>query len=120
MISKRTPRSFLVGVFYGLAVLVPLVTAVLTWQAPSRVLISVADPFNYKAIDGPFLWRFCRWQFIFGDNSYREGFAISLIDILHPTLLHLSLAFLVVALILRRNASRKSMPSSPGQDGTPQ
>lgn len=114
--------------FMGVAVLVPVLTAVLN-NGGDRVIIE-AGPTYVREVSGPFTWLFFQWQ-IFGHNDLMTGFAATLHDILgvrpsaavkwvgvinifNPTLFHISLLFVVVALICRKwgAAVSKNQPSS--------
>ena len=110
-------------VFAGLALLVPILTAVLN-NGGNRVSIEAGPTYMY-AVSGPFSWRFFQWQ-IFGHNDLISGLGtlhdmlgirpsdattwVGLVNIFNPTLFHVSLLFVVAALIARRwgAAVRKS------------
>jgi hypothetical protein len=126
MKREQVARSLFL-VFCGLALLVPILTAVLN-NGGDRVGIEAGPDYMY-AVSGPFTWRFFQWQ-IFGHNDLITGFGMTLhdmlgirpsdattfvgfINILNPTLFHVSLLFLVAALIARKRGAVVSKNQPP-------
>ena len=115
MKREQLARSLFL-VFSGIALLVPILTAVLN-NGEDRVAIEAGPTYMY-AISGPFRWRFFQWQ-IFGHNDLITGLGMTLhdmlgirpsdastwvgvINIFNPTLFHVFLLFVGAALIARR------------------
>ena len=103
-------------VFTALAVSVPLLTAILNkvpdpntgmWSVDRTKLLEVG-PTYMRVIGGTFTWRFFEWQ-IFGSNDVpigSGGGALSFVNIFNPTLFHVFLLFIIIAVIAQRRAVR--------------
>jgi len=114
MAQKRTARKLSL-IFAILALSVPVLTGVLnqvpdstagTWTIDRTTLLDIG-PTHMRAIGGTFTWRFFEWQ-IFGSNDVPigAGGVFSFINFFNPTLFHVFLLFIVVALIAQRRSVR--------------
>jgi hypothetical protein len=117
-LNERNTTGTLFLVFLGVALLVLVLAIVLNVTGGSEAAYildsrgSVPGEFGYSkvlGVRGGFVWRFFEWH-IFGDNVtaidwfFIDEFGLlpsSLIDVLNPTLFHISSLFLAAAFITR-------------------
>lgn len=112
----KKPARILSIVFTALALSVPLLTAILNkvpdpstgmWSIDRTKLIEVG-PTYMRVIGGTFTWRFFEWQ-IFGNNNVpigSGGEALNFVNIFNPTLFHVFLVFIIIAIIAQRRSVR--------------
>jgi hypothetical protein len=117
-------------IFLALAFSIPILTAIFNSAGPGGRGEVIVGPTGIRQISWSFGERYFEWQ-IFGDNEYdsrfdydlHHKFGISLdaaktirglVDIIHPTLFHVSVLFLIIAIIFRRRSKRSNI-SSPGK-----
>ncbi|MGA2608456.1 MAG: hypothetical protein ABSH01_13500 [Terriglobia bacterium] len=113
--DKKTARKLSI-VFTALAISVPILTAILNkvpdlntgmWSIDRTKLIDVGP--NYmRVIGGTFTWRFFEWQII-GSNNVpigSGGEVLNFVNIFNPTLFHVFLLFIIIAVIAQRRSVR--------------
>jgi len=113
--DKKTAKILSV-VFTALAVSVPLLTAILNkvpdpntgmWSIDRTKLLEVG-PTYMRVLGGTFTWRFFEWQ-ILGSNNVPIGSGegiLNFVNIFNPTLFHVFLLFIIIAVIALRRAVR--------------
>jgi len=124
-LSRQQATRALFLVFLVVALLVPVVTAILNEGSETAYILDtrgrVPGEFGTSKVlglRGGFVWRFFEWH-IFGDSVTGfdwlliDAFGLlpsAIIDVFNPTLFHVSILFGVAALIARTRGAVSSGP----------